>query len=194
MKKVILSLFLGLFLVFLSGAIAFGQGETEDIYTIWVGGHYTDFTDYNKKVGEYMYSKEEILPEFKIDYLSRGKGYVFSLNGYYYDRRNIFGTVTTRHGDRFAADFKFKSTIHHEGQDLLQNLETREAGGGKILTHEILDPGADYNSHRREIEGHVKALISKKNNIKMMVSHRTVLQSGTEQALSNNHCLSCHIV
>ncbi len=195
MKKTLVILFLGLLLVSAGTLTAWGQSnETEESYTVWFGGHYTGFDGYTKKVGEYMINKEELLPEFKVDYLSRGRGYVFTMNGHYFDDKNIMGTVSTRVGNRFRGDFGYKSLIHQEGQDLLANLETREAGGGKILTHELLDPNADYNTHRQEIESNIEALLSEKHDIKLMVAHRTVLQSGTEQAISNNHCFSCHVV
>ena len=194
MKKTLLFLFIGLLSMSIGIISVYGQsGETEDEYTVWIGGHYTEFSDYQKKVGEYRIDDEKFLPELKVDYLSRGNGYIFTMNGHYYDDRNIFGTVSTNVGRRFSGTFGYKSLIHQEGQDLLTNLETREAGGGKILTHELFDPGADYKTHRQEIESDITALLSEKHDIKLMVAHRAVLQSGSEQSISNNHCFSCHV-
>ena len=59
-----------LLLLALSVAYA-GEGETTDQYSLWIGGHYTEFTDYTKKVGEYNLGKNEGLPEFKLGYFSK---------------------------------------------------------------------------------------------------------------------------
>lgn len=101
--------------------------------------------------------------------------------------------MSSKIGDGFSAGFKYRSMYKQAGQDLLTNLETREAAGGKILTHEILDPGAEYYVHRKEIESNFNIRLSKKNNVRLIAAHRTVLQTGSEQHLANSHCFSCHI-
>ncbi len=194
MKKTLSILISGLLLVLFCVSLSAGQeSETEETYTVWFGGHYTDFTDYQKKVGEYMLGNEEFLPELMVDYLARGKGYILTLNGHYYDHKNFRGTLTSRVGDRFKGTFGYNSLYHREGQDMLTYMETREAGGGKILTHEVLDPGADYRVHRQEFQSEMKALLSRKNNITLMAAHRMVLQKGAEQSIGNTHCFSCHV-
>jgi len=193
MRKSTTCIILSLLLI-LSVSLAFGQqGETEKKYSIWFGGHYTDFSDYSKKVGEYNIGDNEFMPEFKFNYYSRGNGQVFSLNGHFYDEKNANADLTTIVGDRFNIGVRYRSFVHQRGQDLLANLETREAGGGKILTHEILDPGADYYVHRKEIQSDMSILISRKHNIKLIAAHRTVLRTGTEQKIASNHCFSCHV-
>lgn len=195
MKKLSIFGLAGLLLIVTGGTAAFGQeSEPEEKYSIWVGSHYTGYSDYAKKVGEFNFGDDEkLFPEFKIDYLSRGKGHIFALDGHYFDEKNIDGDVSVRIGDEVSGNFRYRSFVRQEGQDLLANLETREAGGGKILTHEILDPGADYNTHRKEMQSNVNILLSSRHNLKLMAAHRMVLQTGTEQKISSNHCFSCHI-
>jgi hypothetical protein len=179
----------------MSSPAAFGQdGETVEKYSIWVGSHYTGFNDYTKKVGEFdLGDDEKLFPELKVGYLARGRGNIFTFNGHYYDKKNINADVSAKIGDEVSGNFRYRSFVRQEGQDLLANLETREAGGGKILTHEILDPEADYYTHRKEMESNVNILLSSQHNLKLMAAHRMVLKTGTEQKISSNHCFSCHI-
>nr|MBN2277367.1 hypothetical protein [candidate division Zixibacteria bacterium] len=194
MRKGLPMIVLSLLLIIVPALMVFGQtGVTEEKYSLWVGGHYTDLTDYAKKVGEYNLDKDEFVPELKFDYYMRGNGQIFSLYGHYYDEKNARGELSTIVGDRFKADIRYRSMLHRKGQDLLTNLETREAGGGKILTHEILDPRADYNVHRKEIQTDVEILLAREHNLKLIAAHRTILQTGTEQKIGATHCFSCHV-
>ncbi len=194
MKRFLTITLQNLLLIALTFMVASGQEDAiDEKYSVWVGSSYTDFTDYTKKIGEFRNGDDEFLPEFSIDYLSRGINHIYSLNGKYRDENNIVADMSSRIGDGFSAGFKYRSMYKQAEQDLLTNLETREAGGGKILTHEILDPGTDYYVHRKEVESNFNLRLSKKNNIRLIAAHRTVLQTGTEQHLASNHCFSCHI-
>ncbi|MCP4706479.1 MAG: hypothetical protein GY865_17920, partial [candidate division Zixibacteria bacterium] len=194
MKRFLTITLQSLLLVALTFMVAAGQEEAiEEKYSVWIGSSYTDYTDYTKKIGEFRNGDDEFLPEFGIDYLSRGANHIFSLNGKYRDENNIVADMSSKIGDGFSADFSYRSLNKQAGQDMLANLETREAGGGKILTHDILDPDAIYSTHRKEIESGFNLRLSKKNNIRLIAAHRTVLQTGSEQHLANSHCFSCHI-
>ncbi|MGD8922960.1 MAG: GSU2204 family outer membrane beta-barrel protein, partial [Candidatus Zixiibacteriota bacterium] len=153
-------------LLLLAAPALFAQDSTTEKYTLWFGGHYTDFTDYRKKVGEYNLDEENVWPEFTINYLSKSKEGTFVLDGHFYDDKNIRGKVSTVVGERLNGTFEYRSLIHQLGQDKLANLETREwlgtAPGGKILTHELFDEGADYNIHRQEILSNLAVLLSRR--------------------------------
>ncbi len=167
-----------------------------DRYSLWLGGHYTDFNDYAKKVGEYRLIDDNVFGEFRLDLLSRRGSTLFSLNGHFFDEKNILGQVNVTTGNRLAASFQYRSLVHQLGQDLLSNLAAREAingaPGGKMLTHEILDPGADYNIHRQEVLSTFDVLLSERGNVHMVAAHRMILREGTDQSRSVSHCFSCH--
>lgn len=174
--------------------------EIKDSYSIWIGGHYTSFDDYTKKVGEYKLENEDFLPEFKINYLSQSPNSFFYLDGYYFDYKNIFGQMKATVSDRFKGNFQYRSLVKNEGQDLLGNLEAREyfpdrvppAYGAKTLTHEILDPDAGYDTHRQEILSEMSYLMSRDYNVRLVATHRSILKDGYEQKIASNHCFSCH--
>ena len=198
MKKLI-SLFAVCLILLLSVNTVFaGEGTTEK-YSLWFGSHYTEFSDYTKQVGKYDLGDDEFMPEFKVNYISKSSNGMFSLDGHYYDDHNVYGKVRTTVGNTFKANFKYRSMILQEGQDLLTVMEAREYlpssgnAGGKMLTHEILDPNADYNTHRQEISSNIEAKLSNKYNMRLVVAHRSILKNGTEQKIASTHCFSCHM-
>ena len=195
MKKVILATMMVFILSF--ALVTAQENEVTKEYTLWIGGHYTDFTDFSKKVGEYNLGDEDALPELKGSYRFRSGEYLLNIDGHYYDKNNITGRYSQRWSDRIKGDIYYRSLVRQEEQDLLGNLSARELigenPGGKMLTHELLDEGADYNTHRQEFGGNAEVLISRKNNVRMMAAHRSILTTGDEQKIANNHCFSCHV-
>ena len=163
---------------------------------MWLGSHVSGFDNYTKKVGEYRKFDESLLPEFGVTYDSYGPLGAYKFKGYYYDEDNMFGRGTAKIGGRFNSSFQFRSQTRQLGQDLLANLEARELvngnPGGKILTHELTDSGADYNYARREFKTNIDYLISKKNQVKLQIAHRSILLDGNRQSIASDHCFSCH--
>lgn len=186
---VVFVLVLGLFVI----PVSAGEDEAVQTYSVWAGSHYTGFGDYTRKVGEYNLGNDEFLPELKGYYRFRDATRLFSFKAHYYDHKNISVDAKGTLSDRFTAELFYRSLTHQQGQDLLANLETREAGGAKILTHELRDKGADYHSDRYEAGAKFNWLVSRDNNIRIMAAHRSVLRRGEEQKIGSNHCYSCHI-
>lgn len=186
---------IGLLLSFAASLSVAQSEETVDRYSLWLGGTFADTSDYAKKVGEYRLLEEsgDVLPSFKFGWQSLRPNSTFNLDVDYLDYENIVGRLTSRIGDRYNFDIQYRSLTRQLQQDLLTNMETREQGGGKILTHDLQDAGADYSYHRREILSKVSVLLQRENKVKFTASHRSILKSGEEQAISSNHCLSCHL-
>lgn len=190
-----------MFILLLIGSLAVAEdGEKTESYYIWLGGHYTEFDDgYTKKVGEYNLGEDQLLPEFKFGYFQQNMNSYFRLDGHYYDKRNVDGRLKTVVGDRFKATFQFRSLIRQDGQDMLEEMAAREwfpstsTPGGKILSHEIQDVGADYNTYRRELLAKASFLLSREHDVRIVAAHRTILKTGTEQKIASDHCFSCHL-
>ncbi|MFH2048239.1 MAG: GSU2204 family CXXCH-containing (seleno)protein [bacterium] len=205
MFKFYLNIIVCLSALLIAGAVTAedNQAATTD-YSVWLGSHYTDFKDNPNKVGEYnLGNDDDILPEFKLNVISRSNGKLIYLNSHYYDKENVNARLKGIFGDRLNFEVKYRSLTKQQGQDLLDNMQAQEfAGlnadftdkaGGKMITHEITDPGADYNYNRHEIMTKVSLLLSKKNNLKLVAAHRSILKKGTEQLVTSNHCYSCHL-
>ena len=194
-------IFVGVGLLLMLAATAWGSntdGVTQET-SFWIGGHLIDTSDYYKKVGEYHSFRDDIWPEFGLTYNSTTPNSRFFFKGHYFDRDEMFGMISTKVSDVFTGKFSYNSFQRQTGQDLLENIEAREflpsvpKGGGKILTHDITDPDADYNYNRKEILSEFSALLSRENNLRLTVAHRAILKEGTEQLVSSNHCFSCHL-
>lgn len=185
----------------LCAGLAVGQDDEQPTGKtwLWLGAHYTDFTDYTKKVGEYNLGNSELLPETKLFTFNRTETGYFQLFGHYYDDQNIFGELTGAVGEVFSGSIRYRSMIHQEGQDLLKNMSAREyfpetgTYGGKTLTHDITDPDADYNYNRHEVLSRLQVLLSRKNNVRLWAAHRSIVKKGEEQKISSSHCFSCHL-
>lgn len=180
------------------GAYAGQEDRTVLNYSLWAGAHYTGFEDYSKKVGEYNRGEDEAYPELIFNLISRNKDGYLALDGHFYDENNIFANLSYKKGNRVSFSADYVSLIHQDGQDMLAYLEAREwlgtSPGGKMITHELQDVGADYNTDRHQIRSSLDVLLSKKNNIRLSVDHRSIIERGTEQKLSISHCFSCHVV
>ena len=197
MKKTISILSVGLLILLLPVALVAEENGGTDKYSLWFGSHYTDFTDYTKSVGEYNLGENEWLPELGFKYLSQQGNSSYSLLGYYYDKNNVWGKINTRVGDNLTGEFQYRSLVKQQGQDLLENAEAREwldpNPGGKMLTHEISDPDADYKTHRQEIFSKINVLLSRKYDVRLVAAHRSILKTGEEQKIASTHCFSCHL-
>ena len=177
--------------------VAQDDGGARYNYSLWLGGHYTSFNDNPKKVGEYNLGEDEALPElqFKMDAVKANRR--FSADLHYFDHKNVNAVLKGVVGDRVKANIRYRSLLHQKAQDMLVDMETREwlgtSPGGKMITHEIDDPTADFNIHRNEVEADLEVLLSKKGNLRLLAAHRTIIENGSEQKIASNHCFSCHL-
>ncbi len=199
MKSMLKFVFVLVALLLASSIVFAGDGPTTESYSIWIGGHYTEFTDYAKKVGEYNKGDNETLPEFALSYLSTGSNSILRFSSHYYDDKNAFAKLQSTISDKMKLSVQYRSLLKQEGQDLLEVIEAREwlphdnKMSGKMLTHDILDPGADYNTHRQELLTEFSLLLSEQNNVRFNATHRMILKNGHEQKISSTHCFSCHL-
>ncbi len=194
----LLSLLLSIVLLLAIGAAVSAQEDVSDQgVKLWLGGHSTDYDGYTKKVGEYKKGNDEFLPEGKIHYWRWQDDSRLDLNVQYFDDDNVLGRFNYNLADKFSTEINFRSMIRQTGQDLLENIAAREwlstVPGGKMLTHEILDPGADYNYTRSEISSQFNLLLSRQNDLRLLVSHRSIIKKGEEQQIASDHCFSCHL-
>ncbi len=185
------------------------EEETTTTAQVWIGAGYSDFSDYRKKVFEFGPANEDVDPELGINYLSIGPNSIMRFNGRYTDSENMFGNFSTTVADVFKARILLRSFTRNLGQDLLENIEAREflgyvadpsnpgdsiqSLGGKSLTHDLTDAGADYFVNRDEILSQFEVLLSHKNNVRLVAAHRSILEKGSEQKIASNHCFSCHL-
>lgn len=196
MKRLISVFGFSLLLIF-AAMISAETGEGTQKYSLWLGGHYTDFKDYTPKVGEYKLYSDNAFPEFKLNTFSQNGSSIFRLDAHYFDYENVNGVLKTKTGDLFKAQFQYRSMTNNKGMDLLENMAAREwlgtGPGGKYVTHEFLDDVTKFSTHREEMSGKAELLVSRKNDVRVIAAHRMIRETGNAQEIGNTHCFNCHL-
>jgi len=167
-------------------------------YSLWLGGHYNNYEDYGKKIGEFNHIYSDPYPEAKFNLFATDQDYFFNLGGHFYDNKNISGNVAGKYKNRFSGKVKYRLFRRQLQTDLLENMNAREetasgSPGGKMVTHEDLNPGFDYNYDRNVIESDFEFLLSEKHDVKITAAHRFWSDNGNEQKVASTHCFSCHL-
>jgi hypothetical protein len=168
-------------------------------YTLWLGGHADNFSDYTKKVGEFGTNGDDVNPEARFGIYGIGENFLLDMKGHYYDESSMSADFTGKYGDQFYARVKYMRFQRQLQTDLLANMDAREetaAGtpGGKMISHEDLDPGFDFRYNRNLVEAEVEALLDQEHDIKFRAAHRFWEDKGHEQQVASMHCFSCHLV
>lgn len=169
-------------------------------WSLWLGSHYTGLDNYTLKVGEYNRGEKEAMPEVGFT-LNGLNGYnSFSLHGHFYDPEEADFLAHARVDDRLKFSARYRSLTHRRGTDLMENLIVRESTnregttpGGKMITHEDLDPGAEYGYTRHQVETNIEYTPRKADWLKLSAAHRSIIEKGDDQLLASMHCSSCHI-
>jgi len=171
-------------------------------WSLWLGGHYTGFDDYYKKVGEFDRGKEGALPEVFLDYSSyQGKKSLW-FSGHYYDSKRMSLELSGRSKEVLSGKVSYSSFYRQREKDLLSNLMVREAtnqsasppGGGKMVTFEDLTPHADFGYTRHQIKSDFEVKVPGKAKLKLIAAQRSILEKGEDQKIVSMHCSSCHMV
>ena len=186
-----------IFIILASGLKADNDAEYE--YTLWLGGHGDNFSDYGKKISEFGTVGDGVDPEGIIGIYGIGPNFFLDMNGHYINQQTLSGDFRSKYADQFYARVKYLRYRRHLQTDLLKNIDAREktaAGGpgGKMLSHEDIDPEADYHYDRNLIESEIKALVHEEHEIKFRAAHRFWIDAGNEQQVASMHCFSCHLV
>ena len=95
-------------------------------------------------------------------------------------------------------DFSYNRYVHNYGHDNLSNLVARESTdpetnkpGGKMLTHEDLDPGGMYGITVTDLTNKLKVGLGEYVDVGW--KFQKLDRQGYDQSRSINHCSMCHI-
>jgi len=175
--------------------------EDFSTWSLWVGGHYTGFEDYYKRVGEFDRGEEGAMPEIALRYSGYREKENFYISGHYYDPKRMSLELEGSSKDIISARISYKSFHRQRGTDLLRNLVVREATdrtagtpGGKMVTYEDKASGADFGYTRHQIESDFQVKVPGASGVRFWVTHRALLEEGEEQKVVSMHCSSCHLV
>ena len=203
MKKIYFFKWIFVFMILfvtLWGITAVAQ-DSVNRWSFGFGGHYTGFDGYSQKVAEFDRGKEGFMPEFNLNYFYAKQKKSFSLIGQFYDPKRMSFTLEGKSKDLINARISYFSFYRQLQNDLLSNLEAREAGnregttfGGKMFTHEDKNPDASYGYRRQEIKTDIDIRVPGTKKLKVLIAHRSIFENGVEQHIQINHCATCHAV
>lgn len=190
-------MFLCLAFAFLPKSL-FAGDDIEYKYSLLLGAHYDSFDDYAKKVGEFRKIYDGAYPDARFGLFAKGRDSYLDFKGHFYDNKSMGADFTGKLSNRVSAKVKYLLYRRELQTDLLGNINAREmlangAPGGKMLSHEDLNPGYDYYYDRNRVESEVEVLISEKHDVKFMAAHRFWNDTGHEQKIATMHCFSCHL-
>ncbi len=186
--------------VFVSSFAVAQDAPTTYRWSLWLGSHYTGFTDFVDRVGEYNRGHEEAMPEVKFS-LGAEKGFQrYEIQGHFYNPEEIDVMALARVEDQLKFVASYKSLSHRKPTDLLGNLIARESTnrdgtqrGGKMVTHVDNDPGAEYGITRHEINTELEYTPREVDWLKLSAAHRSILEKGDHQSIASMHCATCHM-
>ena len=203
MRKLNLSKWICVFII-LFVTICSVKGVAEDSVTRWsleIASHYSGFQDYFQKVAEFDRGKEGFMPEIAFTVLHTKEKNSLKFTGKFYDPKRMNFNLEGKSNDRVNAKISYQSFYRQLQKDSLDNLQAREAlnregtvPGGKMVTHEDLNPEAEYGYRRQEIKTDIDFKVPGTNKLKVFASHRSILENGTDQHIQLNHCATCHAV
>lgn len=180
--------------------LSFTQEETDhSVWKLWLGGRYTGYEDFSKKVGEFERGREGIFQEMALDYSTFSGENSMDFSGRYYDPWKFSVNARGQSKGIFNASLSYRSFYRQRETDLLENLMAREAvdqsnkPGGKMFTYEHEDPQADFGYTRREILSHYQVKVPGSANMKFYADHRAIYAEGVDQKIISMHCSSCHM-
>jgi len=171
-------------------------GAAMDV-SLWLGGQYTDYSDYGKKIGEFNDIYDDGYPKVNLDLFGTGENMYGDVDGYMHDFRTAGVDMKMRVANKFSGDIQVQMFRRQLPFNLYDDFNAREmtasgGAGGKMLSHEALDSIYDYHYDRYSTESEFEMLLAEKIGFKMIAAHQMIVAKGHEQKAAVTHCFSCH--
>lgn len=200
MNRSILTCLAAFGLLALASPAAAGEDAPAVTGESWIGAHYLEANGHFDKVGEYF--SDANVGEFQAHGFFKlggaADGSLFDLFGYYRDRDTKGFGLDLDTDDRVSASFDYQSFIHHLDHDRLMNMEAREGmpddglGGKQVYSHDM-DPMGRYRLEYSKLESDLSYDLAGVENGKLYVRYRDQHKNGWKQALTLDHCATCHV-
>ena len=171
-------------------------------WSLWFGSHYTGLEDYTLRVAEFDRGEDGFMPEFRLNWQRLQGQNRLNVAGHFYDPKRMSLKLGGDFGGLFNGSVAYNSFYRRNQIDLMRNLVAREAAdnqgltpGGKMLTSELLfdADNSDLGYRRQEITTDLALKIPGMKNIKLLASHRSIIEKGQDQQTQIMHCATCHL-
>jgi hypothetical protein len=175
--------------------------KTENNFAIELepGFHWTDWTDYKGKIGEYESLKEGIRPDWSFSINGQVKSSFFELKGNYYEDDDYFIYTDIDLNRIFSEELYFLGMPHFLEHDPLTNLNAvfQSSTGG------VAAPVTEYEDFNLNDEYRIKYTTLQSKSIfrlpflpgsEIFFDYRKEQRQGHRQATTLSKCSSCHVV
>lgn len=163
---------------------------------ITVGAAATNSDDYLGRVGEYDVLHQGTVPALGLQaWGERGNSRFDAFARYGGDVRDQRYGIDVNLHRRLKATISYDRTPHRLDHDPLTWMDaSSNLGGTFVVGHTDNDPSAQYALTRGELKSRLELAVplSRHGSVALYASHRQEMRDGTHQALTTNHCATCH--
>ncbi len=193
-KKIFAPIIIGLLLVSaLSFYVWAEEGDKTDYkLELGIGYHFTDWDDYEGKVGEYnVLDQEATGPDMNISGSAQNKDLDLDFSGRYQNDNDYDARVSGDYQRIFLQDFSYSSFEHWLDHDDLDNVCGRT--GGVVVNHEDFDAGKDYIIRYSEEKSDTTLNLPFSPGTNVYFNYHRQKREGHRQAMTISHCGTCHV-
>jgi len=166
----------------------------EGIFTL--GASASDSTDYLGRVGEYDVLRQGTLPTLGLQiWGERGASRFEAFARHSGDARDQRYGLDVDVNRRLALSVSYDRLPHRLDHDPLTWMDAASnLNGTFVVGHTDYDPTAQYALKRGELKSRLELAVplSRTASVKLFASHRQEMRDGYHQALTTNHCATCH--
>jgi hypothetical protein len=176
-------------------------GKTEDNFAIELkpGFHWTNWTDYKGKIGEYETLEQGIHPDWSFSINGQIKSNFFELKGNYYEDTDYAVSADIDLKRMFQEEFSYFRMPHYLEHDPLKNLNAyfRDSAGAPaepVTEYTDLNPGAEYMIRYSTVKSKTTYRLPFLPGSEIFFDYRKEQRQGHQQAITMSKCSSCHVV
>lgn len=175
--------------------------KSEKIFNVRIepGFHWTNWEDYQGKVGEYEDLGEGIKPDFGIKINGQVNRHYFELQGIYYDDEDFFVFADIDLRRIFREELSFFGMPHFFEHDPLRNLNACFCSPTNVpipaaTEFEDLDPDKEYKIKYTNFHSKTTYRLPFLPGSEIYFDYRKEMRKGHRQAIAISKCSSCHVV
>lgn len=166
----------------------------EGVFTL--GAAATDTSEYLGRVGEYDVLRQGTLPALGLQvWGERGASRFEAFARHSGDARDQRYGVDVNLQRRLKLSVSYDRMPHRLDHDPLTWMDAASnLNGTFVVGHTDHDPAAQYALKRGELKSRLELAvpISRTGSVLLFASHRQEMRDGYHQALTTNHCATCH--
>jgi len=164
----------------------------QGVFTI--GGVGTDTSGNPLRVNEFVVARDAV-PSLTLDFWGERGDWRYDVaawNGGDSRAQRYEANLAFRRLLKASVSYqRFTHRLDHDPIDYVD--AASNINGTFVARHTNHDPGAEYGLGRGELHSRVELTLPTKTSIRFFLGHRQQMTSGSHQAMTTNHCATCHL-